>query len=224
MIDESTHYPNRSKEDTNTKSTPPPQQSTMPSANLSEIAIADIPALPEGERKVYKLNDVWSSTFWAFSIHSGAFFGCFFGIRGPTGEWPHAWWALGLLVNAFVQAYFHYRRKVARVERYDNQLEAFNNKGCLLYSVPLDNYETFTVKKGCGKVVLIRTDDYVLQLKQKYGCWACCIGKKASFSVENVHAFCQDHGMINNIDKISGDEEAPPVSDSVMTKETLESV
>lgn len=161
------------------------------------ISISDLPPLTTSGGATYSIKHVYLYLLGYFFGQSGAFFGCFFGIRGPNGEWPEAWWAFALLANAFILTHSQSRSMSAKIVRHADSIEYFNIWGRSIYGeIPLEKYESVGLKKGlCSNVVIVKTDEYVQELKARYRWCSCCICKYSSYAVREIDQFASDHGL-----------------------------
>ena len=153
--------------------------------------IADLPAMV-GE-STYEVKYVSLSIFLFFLGQCGAFFGIFFGVRGPDNQWPYAWWAFGLLGGAIGATAGFASGVVKTVQRKSDSFDFINAYGKVFLSTTLEQLEE--IKVGSGKATFVLTDEALAEFKQQNKCCACCIGKSRCFAFSNLDKFASDHGL-----------------------------
>lgn len=157
---------------------------------------SDLPPLPAGSSEEhYKVKHVLLWATLTFFAHAGAFFGCFFGIRGPGGKWPEAWWSFCFLGNAFIQFWFYLSSNPATIVRRSDSFEFLNWFGKTIGEPgPFACYEAVAITQNNHGAIL-RTDEHMMNMKKEHSWCACCIGKQMTFCFQDMDKFAQDHGM-----------------------------
>eukprot|EP00416_Gambierdiscus_australes_P024861 CAMPEP_0171072378 /NCGR_PEP_ID=MMETSP0766_2-20121228/10826_1 /TAXON_ID=439317 /ORGANISM="Gambierdiscus australes, Strain CAWD 149" /LENGTH=162 /DNA_ID=CAMNT_0011528957 /DNA_START=45 /DNA_END=533 /DNA_ORIENTATION=+ len=135
------------------------------------------------------------------SAQLGPFWGLFFGIRGPGGRWPEAWWAFLFVVNANTQFWVHVFFAVSWVTRTkQSSFLLFNWFGTEVMEIQDDEIECITWKKGCtGEYVTItRTDEAVRARREQVWC-KCCVWKNVNFYLRDHAIFVEDMGGFSSL-------------------------
>eukprot|EP00542_Grammatophora_oceanica_P010628 CAMPEP_0194038258 /NCGR_PEP_ID=MMETSP0009_2-20130614/10511_1 /TAXON_ID=210454 /ORGANISM="Grammatophora oceanica, Strain CCMP 410" /LENGTH=188 /DNA_ID=CAMNT_0038680703 /DNA_START=73 /DNA_END=639 /DNA_ORIENTATION=+ len=176
----------------------------MVSSSSSYDAIRNVNELPSSSANStfdYHVKGVLLMAFATAFAQLGAFFECFFGIRGPNGKWPEAWWSFCFVAVAIVQFFNYLQTTPAKITIRDNStISFFNYYGKCLYGgeTELSVYEAFAIKSsscwGVG-LVLIRTDEHMANMKEQHKCCAGCIGKEYCLALRDIAKFRTDFGL-----------------------------
>ena len=145
----------------------------------------------------YTVFPLWFIACMSLS-QSGAFFGAFFGTRGPGGEWPHAWWAFGML-GSIIWPWFAFATKLIKTsEGFEVHSPMYAVIGPMS-AVKRPDIETMEIAKNCcGTYIKVTlTDDGVASAKKEAGCCKCCVGKTTGFAFldhsKDLTAFINDN-------------------------------
>mmetsp|Transcript_6405 Transcript_6405/g.14583 ORF Transcript_6405/g.14583 Transcript_6405/m.14583 type:complete len:172 (-) Transcript_6405:221-736(-) len=157
----------------------------------------DLPAI-SGE-KVYKCQMVILGMFLVWLSQLGPFFGVFFGTKGKDGEWPHAWWSLCFVGNAFASFGWYGAAQTYKLIRTSTELICKNMFGGTIARFPLESIESLeTVSGKCAKYISVTvTDQFYEEMRAKEGCCKCCVSKINFIPVSSSgqKAFIQDNGL-----------------------------
>jgi len=127
----------------------------------------------------------------------GAFFGCFFGIKGPGNQWPYAWWSFCFFVNAIAVFRSRANTTTAKIVRTQDSMTLLNLYGGMIVDLPVKEIVTIRCRKSCGCnfFVVEMTDKwYEEQLAQTKYC-KCCVCKNIWITCSEQEAFKKDHGL-----------------------------
>ena len=152
-------------------------------------------AVPRQVNATYTTFPKWFILTFAL-CQFGAVAGPFFGIQGPEGQWPYAWWAFGLIANA-IWPFFVFTHTLVRTPESMTMMGLYVGK---VSEIPLDGIESMEVKKGCFgfSVKLTYTEAAYEAAKKEGGACGCCVSKSteiAFLATEDLNAFLADHGL-----------------------------
>ena len=121
--------------------------------------------------------------------------GAFFGVRGPDGEWPNAWWAFGML-GTIVWPIFAFPTKLRRTPDGLEWYNLFARQG----AAKLSQVDSITVLKGCCStyVSLTYTEEFLQKAKTQAGCCKCCVGRTVGIFFlqdKDMEAFCAHRSL-----------------------------
>ena len=122
----------------------------------------------------------------------GAFFGCFFGIRGPNGEWPDAWWSLCFLGTAISQYFNMMNALPSEIKLTENNaspegsykaFDFYNLYGRRVSVAPFPMIDSIEyTSRCCTKSICITWADAGYEKRRQCaGNWKCCVGRKCYF-------------------------------------------
>jgi len=186
----------------NAEETKPLASKASQTSTATIITSQDLPAML-GER-VYNHPGAFNLALGMFMAGFSPFFGVFFGIKGPDGEWPYAWWSFCFIFNGIGMMFAVMSNVPVKVVRTPDAFVITNWLGKLIPqhahgpTLPLSSIETVASKQGCcGRyITLTFTDECVAQMKEKAGCRACCCSLKTlDLNLVEYQAFLQDHGL-----------------------------
>eukprot|EP00546_Thalassionema_frauenfeldii_P020928 CAMPEP_0178904374 /NCGR_PEP_ID=MMETSP0786-20121207/5665_1 /TAXON_ID=186022 /ORGANISM="Thalassionema frauenfeldii, Strain CCMP 1798" /LENGTH=176 /DNA_ID=CAMNT_0020575825 /DNA_START=21 /DNA_END=551 /DNA_ORIENTATION=- len=125
------------------------------------------------------------------------FFGCFFGIRGPDGQWPEAWWSLCFLPAAFGVFFSHLHWTPYKLVVEDEKIVAYNIWGIEVEGLAWSNIDSLDFKKnGCwygNHLIVSLTESAYLARKECAGCCKCCVFKTFYLSLDNAEQFVDEY-------------------------------